>query len=66
MALPKLDLAAFASDIRTMKTLAVIFILALVAIAGEIYSDAVLTRGRVSPGAPDPAAMAVAHATKPG
>jgi hypothetical protein len=49
-----------------MRTIAVIFILALIAITGEIYSDAVLTRGQVSPGGPNPAAVAAAHATKPG
>ena len=40
--------------------------LALIKIAGEIYSDTVLTRGQVLPAAPDPAAVAVAHATKSG
>ena len=49
-----------------MKTVAVIFLLALIAIAGEIYSDAVLTSGQVLPDAPDPAAVAVAHGAKPG
>ena len=34
--------------------------LALIKIAGEIYSDAVLVSGRVSPGGPDPAAVVVA------
>jgi hypothetical protein len=49
-----------------MKTVAVIFVLALITIAGEIYSDAVLTSGQVLPGAPDPAAVAVAHGVKHG
>ena len=49
-----------------MKTIAVIFILALMAIAGEIYSDAVLTSGQVLPGTPDPASLAVGHGAKPG
>lgn len=48
-----------------MRTIAVIFILALIAIAGEIYSDAVLTSGQVSAGAPVAAALAVAHGAKP-
>jgi hypothetical protein len=48
----KLDLAAFARNSRNMRTIAVIFLLALIAITGEIYSDAVLTRGQVSPSGP--------------
>jgi hypothetical protein len=52
--------------VPNMKTLGVIFLLALIAIAGEIYSDAVLTRGQVSPGARDPASLAAAHGVKPG
>jgi hypothetical protein len=44
-----------------MKTIAVIFILALITIAGEIYSDVVLTSGQVAAGVSDPAAEAVAH-----
>jgi hypothetical protein len=47
-----------------MKTVAVIFVLALITIAGEIYSDAVLTSSLISPVAPDPAAVAVSHAAK--
>jgi hypothetical protein len=49
-----------------MRTLVVIFVLALIALAGEIYSDAILTGGQVMPAVPDPAGLAVAHATKPG
>jgi hypothetical protein len=49
-----------------MRIIGVIFLLALIAITGEIYSDAVLTRGQVSPGAPDPASLAAAHGVKPG
>ncbi|WP_167558741.1 hypothetical protein [Bradyrhizobium canariense] len=49
-----------------MRTIWVIFVLALVAIAGEIYSDAVLTSSQILPGAADPAAVAVAHGAKPG
>lgn len=47
-----------------MRTLWVIFVLALVTIAGEFYSDAVMTSGQVLVGAPNPAAVAVAHGTK--
>ena len=49
-----------------MKTVAVIFMLALITIAGEIYSDALLTSSLIPPAAPDPAAIAVAHAAKHG
>jgi hypothetical protein len=49
-----------------MKTVAVIFMLALITIAGEIYSDALLTSSLISPAAPDPTAIAVAHAAKHG
>jgi hypothetical protein len=49
-----------------MKTVAVIFVLALITIAGEIYSDALLTSSLISPAAADPAAIAVAHAAKHG
>jgi hypothetical protein len=49
-----------------MKTVAVIFVLALITIAGEIYSDAVLTSSLISPAAPDPAAVAISHAAMHG
>jgi hypothetical protein len=49
-----------------MKTVAVIFVLALITIAGEIYSDAVLTSSPISPSAPDHAAVAISHAAKHG
>jgi hypothetical protein len=50
-----------------MKTVIVIFVLALLTITGEIYSDFVLTRDDVSRTAtPDPATVAVAHAVKHG
>jgi hypothetical protein len=41
-------LAAIALDNLTMRTLAVIFVLALITIAFEIYSDAALTSAEVS------------------
>jgi hypothetical protein len=51
----------------TMKTLAVIFVLALITIAIEIYSDAALTSAEVShTSVPDPATAAIAHALKHG
>lgn len=53
-----------------MRTVIVIFLLALLTIAGEIYSDAVLTSGQVAhQETPDAVSSAVAHATalgKPG
>jgi hypothetical protein len=50
-----------------MKTMAVIFVLALITIAFEVYSDAVLTSTEVSQTAvPDPATKAVVHALKRG
>jgi hypothetical protein len=51
----------------TMRSLIVIFILALVAIAGEIYADTVMTSAGVSPTAgPDPASVAIAHGLRHG
>jgi hypothetical protein len=47
-----------------MRTLAVIFVLALLTVAGEIYSDALLRRGEISHAAPDPVSIAVAHGIK--
>jgi hypothetical protein len=50
-----------------MKTLAVIFVLALITVAFEIYSDAALTSGEISQtAAPDAATAAIAHALKRG
>jgi hypothetical protein len=45
-----------------MRTLAVILVLALIAVAGGIYSDAVLMSGMATRADPDPASWAVAHA----
>jgi hypothetical protein len=48
-----------------MRTIAVIFMLALITIAGGIYSDAVLTGDQLRPAtAPDPATVAIAHAAR--
>jgi hypothetical protein len=67
--------SAFRRDVRpiwpqlramntVMKTVFVIFVLALLTIAGEIYSDTVLTSGQVAHVAvPDPVTIAVAHGT---
>jgi hypothetical protein len=45
-----------------MKTFVVVFVLALITIAFEVYSDASLTSASVShASAPDPATVAVAH-----
>ena len=50
-----------------MRTVAVIFVLALITIAFEVYLDAVLMRAEVSHVArPDPATLAIAHALKRG
>jgi hypothetical protein len=48
-----------------MRTIVVIFVLALIAIAAEVYSDIVLTRDEVAhTAAPDAATEAVAHGLK--
>jgi hypothetical protein len=48
-----------------MRTLAVILVLALITIAGEIYSDIVLAGGSGSHmAAPDPATTAIVHGLK--
>jgi hypothetical protein len=61
------DFAAFAREKATMRTVVVIFKLALITIAGEIYSDAALTSGKASHTAPpDPATAAIAHGLKHG
>jgi hypothetical protein len=61
-----LDFAAFARK-TIMKTITVIFVLALIAIAFEIYSDVALTSAEVShTSAPDPVTTAVGHALRRG
>jgi hypothetical protein len=52
--------------VSTMRTIWVIFVLALITIAGEIYSDAIMTSSLIAPAAPDPVTVAVGHAAKPG
>jgi len=49
-----------------MKTIWVIFVLALITVAGEIYADAVMTTSLVAPAAPDPAPVGVGHIANPG
>jgi hypothetical protein len=49
-----------------MRTIWVIFVLALITVTGEIYADAVMTSSLIAPAAPDPAAFAVGHAARPG
>ena len=45
-----------------MRTVFVIFVLALLTIAGEVYSDAALTSDQVAHVAvPDPVTIAIAH-----
>jgi hypothetical protein len=52
-----------ARQMPTMKSLAIIFGLALISITFEIYSDAALTSAEVShTSVPDPATAAIAHA----
>jgi hypothetical protein len=48
----------------TMRTLAVIFVLALVTIDFGIYSEAALLSGGVPHAGPDPAILAIAHGLK--
>jgi hypothetical protein len=48
-----------------MRTISAIFVLALVTIALEVYSDAALTTAEVSrPAGPDPAILAIANGLK--
>jgi hypothetical protein len=50
-----------------MRTFFIIFVLALITIAFEVYSDAVLTSAQVSHTvAPDPATAAIIHGIKHG
>jgi hypothetical protein len=47
-----------------MRTLTVIFVIALLTVAGEIYSDTLLRSGEVARATPDPVSIAVAHGIK--
>jgi hypothetical protein len=59
-----LILPHLASTNETMKTVVGIFVLALITIAFEIYSDAQLTSAEIPHAAPDPASVAIAHGPK--
>jgi hypothetical protein len=60
------DPASFRRYSGTMRTLIVVFILALISIGFEAYSDAALTSAEVPHGALDPVTTAVAHGLKRG
>jgi len=47
-----------------MRTMGVICVLALIAIAFGIYSDAALRSSEISPAAPDPVTLAIGHSLK--
>lgn len=49
---------------QTMRTLVVVFVLALIAITFEVYSDAALTSTKVPHAAPDPATTAIVRGLK--
>jgi hypothetical protein len=49
-----------------MRTLSVIFVLALISITFEIYSDTALMKEDLSHVIPDPASTAIAHGLKRG
>jgi hypothetical protein len=49
-----------------MRTMVVVFILALISIGFEVYSDAALTSAEIPHGAPDPVTIAVTHGLKRG
>ena len=51
---------------ETMRTMVVVFILALISIGFEIYSDAALTSAEISHAAPDPVSAAIGHGLKRG
>ena len=55
-----------ASINRTMKTVVAVFVLALLTIAFEVYSDAALTSAEVGHAAPDPVSAAIGHASRGG
>ena len=55
-----------ASTNEIMKTFVAVFVLALITIAFEVYSDATLRSAEVPHAAPDPASVAIAHGPKGG
>ena len=50
----------------TMRTFVAVFVLALITIAFEVYSDATLRSAEVPHAAPDPASVAIANGPKGG
>jgi hypothetical protein len=55
-----------ASTNESMRTFVAVFVLALITIAFEVYSDAQLTSAEIPHAAPDPASVAIAHGPKGG
>jgi hypothetical protein len=51
---------------ETMRTFVGVFVLALITIAFEVYSDATLRSAEIPHAAPDPASVAIAHGPKGG
>jgi uncharacterized YccA/Bax inhibitor family protein len=49
-----------------MRTLVIVFVLALISIAFEVYSDAAMTSAEIRHGAPDPVTVAIVHGLKRG
>jgi uncharacterized YccA/Bax inhibitor family protein len=47
-----------------MRTLVIVFVLALISIAFEVYSDAAMTSAEIRHGAPDPVTVAIVHGLK--
>ena len=61
-----LILLHFNATSGTIRTLVVVFVLALISIVFEVYSDAVLTSAEIRHEAPDPVTMAIVHGLKRG
>ena len=61
-----LILPHFNATSGTMRSLFVVFVLALISIVFEVYSDAVLTSAEIRHEAPDPVTMAIVHGLKRG
>jgi hypothetical protein len=61
------DPALFLAATRgAMRTLVIVFVLALISIAFEVYSDAAMTSAEIRHGAPDPVTVAIVHGLKRG
>jgi len=61
-----LILPYLASTNQTMRTFVAVFVLALITIAFEVYSDAALMSAEIPHAAPDPASVAIGHGSKGG